>query len=82
VTLRGNAHRDGVEHTSIVTRTDEVVTPWTSGLMLDGGTNVILQDVCPLDLSEHLLTSLDPVITQLLLNALDPEHATAVTCGL
>jgi hypothetical protein len=48
--------------------------------MSDGGTNFVVQDVCPLDFSEHLLVAFDPVVTQLFLNALDPKNATPVTC--
>jgi triacylglycerol lipase len=70
----------GVEHTSIVTRYDLLVVPYTSGIMRDGGANIVLQDVCPADLSEHATVAFDPVVTQLFLNALDPEHATPVRC--
>jgi len=70
----------GVEHTNIVTRYDALVVPYTSGIMRDGGTNIVLQQVCPADLSEHATVAFDPVVTQLFLNALDPEHATPVRC--
>jgi triacylglycerol lipase len=70
----------GIEHTNVITRYDELVTPPTSGLMRDGGTNIVLQDVCPADLSEHLAIAFDPVVTQLILNALDPGNAQPVRC--
>ena len=70
----------GIEHTNIVTRYDELVIPHTSGLMRDGGTNIVLQDVCPNDLSEHALLAVDPVVTQLIVNALDPASAAPVRC--
>jgi triacylglycerol esterase/lipase EstA (alpha/beta hydrolase family) len=70
----------GVEHTNIVTRYDALVVPYTSGIMRDGGTNIVLQQVCPADLSEHATVAFDPVVTQLFLNALDPEHAAPVRC--
>ena len=70
----------GIVHTNIATKYDELVQPYTSGLMSDGGTNIVVQDVCPLDLSEHLLVAFDPVVTQMFLNALDPKNATDVTC--
>ena len=41
----------GIEHTNIVTKYDELVFPYTSGIMGDGGTNIVLQDVCPLNLA-------------------------------
>ena len=70
----------GIRHTNIATRYDELVMPYTSGLMRDGGTNIVVQDVCPLDVSEHLAVAFDPVVMQMFLNALDPRHATEVTC--
>lgn len=48
--------------------------------MRDGGTNIVLQDVCPLNISEHAAVASDPVVTQLILNALDPASAAPVRC--
>lgn len=70
----------GIVHTNIVTRYDELVIPHTSGFMADGGTNILVQDVCPADISEHLAVAFDPVVTQLFLNALDPKNAKPVQC--
>ncbi|WP_205696886.1 alpha/beta fold hydrolase [Conexibacter sp. SYSU D00693] len=70
----------GIEHTNIMTRYDELVQPYTSGVMRDGGTNVVVQDVCPGDLSEHALVAFDPVVLQLVRNALDPGRAAPVRC--
>lgn len=51
---------DGIAYTAIYSRTDDVVTPDVDGSLskLPPGPNVLnvaIQDVCPLDLSEHLL---------------------------
>lgn len=70
----------GIEHTNIVTRYDLLVVPYTSGIMSDGGTNIVVQDVCPANLSEHSTLVVDPVATQLILNALDPGQAKPVDC--
>jgi triacylglycerol lipase len=70
----------GVEHTNIMTRYDMLVVPYTSGRMRDGGTNIVIQDVCPANLSEHSTVAADPVVTQLILNALDTERAQEVRC--
>ena len=70
----------GIIHTNIVTRYDALVQPPTSGIMRDGGTNIVLQDVCPANTSEHLAVAFDPAVTQMFLNALDPKKATDVTC--
>jgi triacylglycerol lipase len=70
----------GIEHTNIVTKYDELVTPYTSGIMRDGGTNIVLQDVCPMDFSEHIAVAFSPNVLQLVQNALDPAHAAPVIC--
>jgi len=70
----------GIKHTSIVTRYDELVIPHTSGLMRDGGTNIVIQDVCPLDFYEHGGVAADPVVTQMFVNALDPARERPVRC--
>ncbi|WP_318204329.1 esterase/lipase family protein [Streptomyces sp. SCL15-4] len=73
----------GVRYTVIATRYDEVVTPWrTQYLGGSGVRNVLLQDLCPLDLSEHLAIGLsDRIAFHEVANALDPAHATATTCA-
>lgn len=70
----------GIKHTNIITRYDELVQPYTSGIMSDGGTNIVIQDVCPGDLSEHAAVAFDPVVRQMVANALDPPHARPVAC--
>jgi triacylglycerol lipase len=69
-----------IKHTNIISRYDELVQPYTSGIMRDGGTNIVVQEVCPGDLSEHAAVALDPVVLQMVLNALDPSHAQPVAC--
>jgi triacylglycerol esterase/lipase EstA (alpha/beta hydrolase family) len=69
----GDETPGAVDYTNIVTRYDEVVTPYTSGyLAADGNavTNITLQDLCPADTSEHLRTPYDPAAIQITLNAL------------
>ncbi|HEU5001283.1 MAG TPA: alpha/beta fold hydrolase [Actinomycetota bacterium] len=73
----------GVAFTDIVTRLDEAVTPYTSGLLTGPNvTNIVVQDQCPLDLADHIALAADPVAAQDVLNALDPAHAQAPACGL
>ncbi|MFF5186991.1 esterase/lipase family protein [Streptomyces sp. NPDC000345] len=73
----------GVRYTVIATKYDEVVTPWRSGYLSGTGVrNVLLQDLCPLDLSEHVAIGLfDRIAFHEVANALDPAHATATTCA-
>jgi triacylglycerol esterase/lipase EstA (alpha/beta hydrolase family) len=73
----------GVRYTVIATRYDEVATPWrTQYLSGPDVHNVLLQDLCPLDTSEHLAIALfDRIAFHEVANALDPAHATATTCA-
>jgi triacylglycerol lipase len=61
-----------VSYTVVETKYDEVVTPYTSAFLADGPrtTNVLLQDKCPLDLSEHVSIQYDPAALQWVENAL------------
>jgi triacylglycerol lipase len=68
-----------VSYTQIETRYDEVVTPYTSAF-LSGGTNVLLQDKCPADVSEHLAIVGDPIALQWALDAL--SHPGPASPGL
>jgi triacylglycerol lipase len=84
-----NLYRDGifavpgVTYTTIMTRYDELVIPYTSGeLNAPNATNIVVQDQCPLDFSEHATLAWDPVVGQDILNALDPGAAQPVPCTL
>ena len=71
----------GIEYTTIVTRYDQIVVPYTASLLTGAGnTNVVIQDVCPADVVEHTGISYDPTAQQLVENALDPEHAQPIDC--
>jgi triacylglycerol esterase/lipase EstA (alpha/beta hydrolase family) len=73
----------GVTYTSIVTRNDELVVPYTSGIEdAPNMTNLVVQEQCPLDQADHVAVAADPVVGQDVLNALDPEHREAVPCTL
>jgi triacylglycerol esterase/lipase EstA (alpha/beta hydrolase family) len=71
-----------VTYTSIVTKNDELVVPYTSGLLpkAPNVTNVVLQDFCPLDQAEHLSVMVDPVTAGFVYRALDPKHAPDPPC--
>lgn len=80
---RGGVTVPGVTYTNIVTRYDELVVPYTSGILREPGvTNIVVQDVCGLDFSEHAWLAFDPVAHQLVLNALDPATARRPACRL
>jgi triacylglycerol esterase/lipase EstA (alpha/beta hydrolase family) len=71
----------GVSYTVIATRYDEVVTPYTSQFLSGSGVrNVTVQNLCPIDISEHAAMAFDPVVLHEVENSLDPAHATTTTC--
>jgi triacylglycerol lipase len=81
----GRDTEPGVDYTVISTAFDQVVTPYQSQF-LNGATNVIVQESCPLDLAGHGTIILDPVAWQWVFNALGtdgPADATFTpSCGL
>lgn len=76
----GGARVPGVTYTMLMTRHDELVVPYTSGIMA-GATNIVVQDVCPADTVGHGWLAFDPVGVRLVMNALDPAHARPPDCA-
>jgi triacylglycerol esterase/lipase EstA (alpha/beta hydrolase family) len=72
----------GIQYTVIQTRYDDVVTPYTSAYLKAAPNvkNILLQNVCGLDFTDHLGITYDPVAQGLVLNALDPAHAKTPLC--
>lgn len=75
----GGAAVPGVEYTTVMTRYDELVVPYTSGF-LAGQRNFVLQDLCPGNLAEHAAVAADPVTAQITFNALAPRRARPIRC--
>ncbi|MGW8673206.1 lipase family alpha/beta hydrolase [Streptomyces niveus] len=73
----------GVKYTVIATRYDQVVTPYRSQFLSGPDVrNVTLQDLCAVNLSEHLAIGLiDRIAFHEVTNALDPGRATPTTCA-
>ena len=60
-----------ISYTQITTVNDEVVTPYTSAFLQGPKTtNIVVQDKCPSDSTEHLQIIYDPVALQWVENAL------------
>ncbi|UUU20937.1 esterase/lipase family protein [Streptomyces sp. DSM 40750] len=72
----------GVTYTVLATKYDEVVTPYRSQFLNGPNVrNILIQDLCALDLSEHAAIGLlDRIAFHEVANALDPAHATPTTC--
>ncbi|MGW1895600.1 esterase/lipase family protein [Streptomyces sp. NPDC002004] len=73
----------GVHYTVIATKYDEVATPYRSQFLSGPDVhNVLVQDLCSVDLSEHVAIGLlDRIAYHEVANALDPSHATRTTCA-
>ena len=69
----------GIRYTNIVTKYDELVSPYTSGIE-PGMTNIVVQSSCATDYTEHFEIAADPVAAGYVLNALDPAHPRTVPC--
>jgi triacylglycerol esterase/lipase EstA (alpha/beta hydrolase family) len=72
----------GVNYTVIVTRYDWAVTPYQSQYLTGPKvTNITIQDQCSTDYVEHLGMATDAISLHNVYNALDPAHATMVSCA-
>lgn len=77
----GTPYHPDVRYTNILTRYDEIVTPYTSGYVeAPNATNHVVQDYCAQDFSEHVSIVTDPVARDLVLGALSPESPREVGC--
>ncbi|WP_116051448.1 esterase/lipase family protein [Amycolatopsis palatopharyngis] len=70
-----------ITYTNIITKYDEIVVPYTSGIGHGPNvTNIILQDTCPADRVNHVGLVVDPNALGHVLGALDPANAAPVPC--
>jgi triacylglycerol lipase len=77
----GGVAAPGVTYTMVMTRNDELVSPYTSGYMrAPNATNLVVQDQCRLDQAEHVSVAADPIVARDILNALDPAHSRPPQC--
>jgi triacylglycerol esterase/lipase EstA (alpha/beta hydrolase family) len=78
----GGPEVSGIQYTTIMSKYDELVIPYTSGVLPPPANNIVIQNVCRTDLDEHGLQAFDPVVAQMIFNALDPATAKPVKCGV
>ncbi|HWE66320.1 MAG TPA: alpha/beta fold hydrolase [Acidimicrobiales bacterium] len=73
----------GPRYVVIESKYDEVVTPYASAFLSGPDVqNILLQDQCPLDFTEHIGIVYDPVALQDVMNALGPDRRSFVpTCS-
>ncbi|WP_069163780.1 lipase family alpha/beta hydrolase [Nocardia altamirensis] len=71
----------GVRYTTVGSRVDEMIQPFTNiALRGPGAENIVLQDECPINLTGHFHAVYDAFVQQLVLTILDPKHAEEPTC--
>ena len=64
----------GVRYTVIESKYDEVVTPYTSAFLSGANVrNILVQDHCAIDFTEHIGIIYDPVALQYVMNALGAD---------
>jgi triacylglycerol esterase/lipase EstA (alpha/beta hydrolase family) len=74
---RGGDTVPGVKYVVIETRGDEVVTPYANAFLHGAGAqNILVQDQCGSDSTEHVGIIYDPVALQDVMNALGPDSPT------
>ncbi|WP_246633208.1 esterase/lipase family protein [Pseudonocardia nigra] len=77
----GGAAVPGITYTTVMTRYDELVIPYTSGVLdAPNATNIVVQDGCEADLSDHASIISTRRTGQIVLNALDPANAVPPPC--
>ncbi|MEE4024450.1 alpha/beta fold hydrolase [Gordonia sp. PKS22-38] len=80
----GSPYVPGIDYTNISTRYDEFVVPYTAGQVdgRDGESvrNIVVQDGCEQDHSEHMAIAGSRRAAFMVLNALDPAHPVRVPC--
>jgi triacylglycerol esterase/lipase EstA (alpha/beta hydrolase family) len=71
-----------VSYTVIESKADEVVTPYTNAFLpaASNVTNILVQNQCVLDGSDHLEIAYDPIALTDVLNALDPSAHLPIPC--
>jgi len=71
-----------VSYTVIESNADEVVTPYTNAFLpaASNVTNILVQNQCAIDGSDHLEIAYDPIALTDVLNALDPAHPRSIPC--
>lgn len=77
----GTPYAEGVNYLNVATRYEEAVIPYTSGLVPGSrATNVVVQDGCEQNLSEHVAVASDPRAADYVLNALGPDDPREPRC--
>lgn len=81
----GSPYVKGVNYTNIMTRYDELVIPYTAGYVRgrkgENVKNIVVQDSCAQDYSDHLAIAGSRRAAYFALNALDEKNPVTVPCS-
>ncbi|MBJ7290431.1 alpha/beta fold hydrolase [Williamsia sp.] len=78
---RGGDTVAGVDYTTIGSRYDEVIQPYTNiALRSRGARNILISDRCAADMVGHFGMPYDRYAQQLLINVADPDHPVRPQC--
>jgi triacylglycerol esterase/lipase EstA (alpha/beta hydrolase family) len=79
----GPIAQPGIAYTTIISKYDEAITPYTTAAINEPGvTNIVVQDICPSDPVGHTGLAYDSGPLTMVENALNPAHAVPVACGI
>jgi triacylglycerol esterase/lipase EstA (alpha/beta hydrolase family) len=79
--IEARAPAPGVIYTNLATKYDELVTPPKNSFLTGKNvTNILMQNGCALDASDHLSIISSRRTGRIILNALDPAHRKPVPC--
>lgn len=79
----GGYTRPGVTYTTIISRTDGLIQPAEARLpAAPNVTNIVTQDVCGLDFTDHVNAVYDDITLRITRNALDPANSVPPHCKL
>ena len=80
----GSPYVKGINYTNIMTRYDELVVPYTAGYVRgrkgENVKNIVVQDTCSQDYSDHLAIAGSRRAAYMALNALQPDNPVKVPC--
>lgn len=78
----GGYYMANIDYTNIATRHDELIVPYWFGLPPGGKNvrNIVVQDGCSVDFTEHAGLAGSRRAAYFVLNALDPDHPRPVPC--
>lgn len=77
---KGGIKMPGVRYTNIATKYDQLVLPYTQGFF-PGARNIVVQDVCGNDFSEHFEVVSSRNVARLVQNTLDPLRNQSFKCA-